>query len=612
MRRLLVLCAIAAAGVVALPAHAQSTPEPRVDTLDVTAPDAPAPPGYTKNLAVPDADVSLVGLRWDGDRDARFRIETVSGDGQIDPGQVTGIEDNGADTGTAEDLGAQARRGAQNVSEGVWVDDPAQVRIRVLDGAVSDVDLVTVTTPSEQTDVAATAAGMMPRVLLIVSLLGLGIALLNPKSRRRLTTLSGLLIIMLAAGALVSATAPPVGAASQPGMVSRAGWGADEGLRLRNCPEGPSYAKRVDLMVIHHTVGGPGGAAEVRGIYAYHTIGRGYCDIAYNFLIGADGTIYEGRYGGIARTVIGAHATNFNTGSSGIALMGNYTSTTPSGAMQNQLVALLQWKMSVHNINPYAATTRYGVVIDPIISHRDAGAISGDGTSCPGNGAYGLLGWIRALVRPGVFYGSPYGAVDEVSRPSPNEVKVAGWAFDPDTTAPIDIHAYVGGPAGVGAGTNLGPANNKRNDFAAEWPGYGPYHGYSAKLRIRGTDNRVCLYAINKGPGGNILIRCRRYRITPRGNLDSAVQEVGGTRLRGWALDFDALGPVKVQIYRNGKWIISEEAFRNRDQVGVDYPAYGPKHGFNILAPGSGGRVCAYARNLGRGGARTLLGCKNL
>ena len=51
-----------------------------------------------------------------------------------------------------------------------------------------------------------------------------------------------------------------------------------------------------------------------------------YCDIGYNFLVDRYGIIFEGRYGGVDRGVIGAHATNFNTGTTGIAMIGDYSS----------------------------------------------------------------------------------------------------------------------------------------------------------------------------------------------------------------------------------------------------------------------------------------------
>ena len=65
-------------------------------------------------------------------------------------------------------------------------------------------------------------------------------------------------------------------------------------------------------------------AALVRGIYAYHTQSRGWCDIGYNFLIDRFGTIYEGRDGGIRQPVRGAHSGDYNVNTTGISLMGNF------------------------------------------------------------------------------------------------------------------------------------------------------------------------------------------------------------------------------------------------------------------------------------------------
>ena len=64
----------------------------------------------------------------------------------------------------------------------------------------------------------------------------------------------------------------------------------------------------------------------MRGIEIYHVKGNGWNDIGYNFLVDRYGQVFEGRYGGIDRNVIGAHAQGFNTGSVGVALIGNYQS----------------------------------------------------------------------------------------------------------------------------------------------------------------------------------------------------------------------------------------------------------------------------------------------
>ena len=47
--------------------------------------------------------------------------------------------------------------------------------------------------------------------------------------------------------------------------------------------------------------------AIIRSIYAYHAQSRGWSDIGYNFLVDRFGRIWEGRYGGVDRPVVGAH-----------------------------------------------------------------------------------------------------------------------------------------------------------------------------------------------------------------------------------------------------------------------------------------------------------------
>ena len=72
--------------------------------------------------------------------------------------------------------------------------------------------------------------------------------------------------------------------------------------------------------------------ALVRGIYAYHTQSRGWCDIGYNFLVDKFGTDLRGPRGGIRRAVRGAHAGDYNVDTTGISLMGNFDTAQPTGA----------------------------------------------------------------------------------------------------------------------------------------------------------------------------------------------------------------------------------------------------------------------------------------
>jgi N-acetylmuramoyl-L-alanine amidase len=184
-----------------------------------------------------------------------------------------------------------------------------------------------------------------------------------------------------------------------PPIISRLAWGANEAIR--RAP--PSYASSVRYAVVHHTVGSNSysasqAAAIVRGIEVYHVKGNGWNDIGYNFLVDKYGQVFEGRYGGVDRNVIGAHAEGFNSGSVGIALLGTYSSTAPSAAARTAIANLLAWRLDVAHVDPLATLTATSsgnprfpagtpVFVRAVAGHRDTGF-----TSCPGSTLYAQLG----------------------------------------------------------------------------------------------------------------------------------------------------------------------------------------------------------------------------
>ncbi len=189
-----------------------------------------------------------------------------------------------------------------------------------------------------------------------------------------------------------------VSIAGSPLILSRASWGADERIRRGR----PTYADAVRFAVVHHTAGSnfysrAQSPAIVRSIQRYHVLANGWDDIGYNFLIDKYGQIFEGRYGGVERTVVGAHAQGFNTGSSGIALIGTYEGNAPSPAARTALTRLLAWRLDVAHVDPLSQFTwrssgnpRYPagreIQLRTISGHRDTGY-----TTCPGSRLYGEL-----------------------------------------------------------------------------------------------------------------------------------------------------------------------------------------------------------------------------
>jgi hypothetical protein len=180
----------------------------------------------------------------------------------------------------------------------------------------------------------------------------------------------------------------------KPKIYSREQWGANESLR----DKGSLRYFEVHAGYVHHTVNANDYTRDevpgiLRSIYAYHTQSRGWSDVGYNFLVDKFGRIWEGRYGGVDRPVVGAHTLGYNDWSFAMSAIGNFDVKQPGSAMIQAYGALFAWKLSLHGVD--AASTRQVVGPDTfraISGHRDAGS-----TACPGRYLYAKLPRIREL-----------------------------------------------------------------------------------------------------------------------------------------------------------------------------------------------------------------------
>jgi GH25 family lysozyme M1 (1,4-beta-N-acetylmuramidase) len=203
----------------------------------------------------------------------------------------------------------------------------------------------------------------------------------------------------------------------------------------------------------------------------------------------------------------------------------------------------------------------------------------------------------------------PVGTLDEVT--TDGRLRVRGWAIDPDTTDPIDVHVYVDGRFS-GAIT----AGESRPDVGAAYPRYGPAHGYSADLPgVEDGRHEVCVYGIDVGPGANRLLECRTVRVTgtPFGSFDDAARlDATTARVRGWAIDPDTTAPIEVRIAVDGVVVGTATAGADRPDVGAAFPGFGSAHGFVVDVPvGPRTRyLCLAAVNVGAGTLDPFLGCR--
>nr|APD13821.1 PGRP-LB [Locusta migratoria] len=183
------------------------------------------------------------------------------------------------------------------------------------------------------------------------------------------TAMSPVLSVLLAAALQFTNLAHPE---QCPEVVPRAQWGARPPTARQDMPT------PVPFVVIHHTYQ-PGFCATspdceraMRTMQDMHQFNNKWNDIGYNFVVGGDGKVYEGRGWG----TVGAHAPNYNSRSIGISFIGDYTSNVPTPAMLEAGRRLIQCGVARGQIAPDYQ----------LIGHRQVRE-----TDCPGDAFFALI-----------------------------------------------------------------------------------------------------------------------------------------------------------------------------------------------------------------------------
>jgi hypothetical protein len=343
MRRLLSCTAVAAvAALVALvlPVSSTGTPSPGTSLRRITLSSQTVSTGWQAGATL---STDMVGVKWTGDPGAQFSLSTRHTHGRWSSPTPLGTVDALPERGSADAVHA-----TRLATEPFWVRGTTGIRVTLTSGNARKVELHTVDAPAPK--LPANTAGA---------------------------------------------------SVAWPNVLLRSQWGADESLRLRNC-SGPTYTRGVRFAVVHHTdtsndYSPTDSAAIVRSIYAYSVETLGYCDMMYNFLVDKYGQIFEGRFGGADKSVLGAHAIGFNTDSVGVSVIGNYSNVSPPPEVVDAIERFLAWKFAASGIDP-RATVDYvtngndnfaagmHLAIPTIVGHRDTWS-----TDCPGDGLYALL-----------------------------------------------------------------------------------------------------------------------------------------------------------------------------------------------------------------------------
>jgi len=252
---------------------------------------------------------------------------------------------------------------------------------------------------------------------------------------------------------------------------------------------------------------------------------------------------------------------------------------------------------SLYNYTPY----------QPNAAALAAGYGSGDSCSAYGNRNFHLYftSWFGSAKQR-----TSLGVIDTVRDAGSGTVQVTGWAFDPDVSTGITLHAYVDGVA-----TLAFKASGARPDVQALY-GHGAISGYDARFSTSTGTHSVCLYAIDGNGGTNVLLGCRDVTVvnhTSIGVIDVA-RDAGSNRIEvgGWAFDPDVSTAIGVHVYVDGVATLAMTASGKRPDVYALYGG-GAVSGYGATFPAAAGThsVCLYAID-GNGGTNVLLGCRTV
>jgi N-acetylmuramoyl-L-alanine amidase len=329
-------------------------------------------------------------------------------------------------------------------------------------------------------------------------------------------------------------------AGAPPAIIPRSAWGGDS-VPPR---EAPIYGE-VHLAFVHHTVTANDYTPEespgiVLAIARYHRNSQGWNDIGYQFLVDKYGQIFEGRAGGIDQAVVGAQAQGWNSTSTGIACLGDFTSIAQTPAGMDALARLIGWKLSVHGVpttgevtvvSAGGATNRYPAGT-PVTFQRISGHRDGNNTSCPGNILYTQLEQLRTAAAQfaGPTAGLTIYAPKQVRGVAP--IEVSGSLRFPDGSSSDGVSVaieYLPAVAGA-AWRNMGTAVA---GFDGSWrattelPGSGSlravFSGDSARAALSSPPRKITVLArLNLKLSRNRLRLGSRVRVT--GTADPATR----------------------------------------------------------------------------------------
>jgi hypothetical protein len=164
----------------------------------------------------------------------------------------------------------------------------------------------------------------------------------------------------------------------------------------------------------------------------------------------------------------------------------------------------------------------------------------------------------------------PQGSFDSATSPAPGQVQITGWAFDPNAPGkPVSIRAYLGGEPGEGGTSRyeLGPvAAQARTDVSLLYPRAGVAHGFDVSFPVVGSGRqRLCVYALDIGPGSDELLGCRAVGVPLPLSLLRTTAGGNAIRLRlrcEWPAGIQCPGQILVRAWVSRRFVVRRRGRR--------------------------------------------------
>jgi peptidoglycan hydrolase-like protein with peptidoglycan-binding domain len=225
----------------------------------------------------------------------------------------------------------------------------------------------------------------------------------------------------------------------------------------------------------------------------------------------------------------------------------------------------------------------------------------------PMTGRFGTAEWKTLFPYPI----APFGKVDAPAYVLGNAL-VRGWAIDADTTAPVEVSAFVDGALAQRVSAVV-----PRSDVNAAYPEWSAAHGFSFVLPLADGPHQVCLTAHNAAgtPGTDTALGCSTVdaQHNPIGGVTSLTSSLGKVSFTGWSLDPDSADPLATSLTVDGAASSVALTKVSRPDIAARFPGVSDLTGVSaqLTLPEGTHTLCLLATNaVDTEGSDATVGCR--